>query len=250
MGELEWAGGVFHHEDSITSRFVSNDILQGLTYPCVPFASEVRVVVDVGANIGAASCFFARLYPHAVVHALEPSPEPFALCTRNVADFPNVRAEQIALHAYDGTADLYPVTEDSITASLYPPAEPVGDPISVSVRAAGSWARERSVERLDILKIDTEGGEVAILESFGQLIDTVRVLYVEYHSDDDRRIIDQMIAASHVIGFGAMTATSGEITYLNRSIMPTQSEMEAWVRRLFIEHRPSGSVSEEPALSP
>jgi FkbM family methyltransferase len=247
MGELEWAGGVFHHEDSITSRLVSKDILQGLTYPCVPFASDVRVVVDVGANIGAASCFFARLYPRAVVHALEPSPEPFALCTRNVADFSNVRAEQIALHAYDGTADLYPVTEDSITGSLYPRAKAGEDPINVPVRAAGSWARERSVERLDILKIDTEGCEVPILESFGQLIDTVRVLYVEYHSDDDRRIIDQMIAASHVLGFGAMTAKTGEVTYLNRSIIPTQSEMDAWVRQLFIEHRPSGSVSEKSA---
>jgi FkbM family methyltransferase len=239
MGELEWAGGVFHHEDSITSRFVSNDILQGLTYPYVPFVSDVRVVVDVGANIGAASCFFARLYPQAVVHALEPSPEPFALCMRNVADFPNVHAEQIGLHSYDGTADLFGADEDSSTASLYPQAKPGGDPISVSVRAAGSWAREQSVDRLDILKIDTEGCEVAILESFGPLIDTVRVLYVEYHSDDDRRVIDQMIATSHVLGFGAMTATTGEVTYLNRSIIPTQSKMEAWVRQLFIEHRPS-----------
>jgi FkbM family methyltransferase len=203
----------------------------------------------VGANIGAASCFFARLYPQAVVYALEPSPEPFALCTQNVADLANIRTEKIGLHAYDGIADLWQVSEDSNTASLYLRAKPVGDPINVCVRAAGSWARERSVERIDILKIDTEGCEVAILESFGHLIDTVQVLYVEYNSDNDRRIIDQMIAGSHVLGFGTMLATTGEVTYLNRSIIPPRPALEAWVGELFIEHRPSGPSARSPRLA-
>jgi hypothetical protein len=41
-------------------------------YPCLPFVDDVQVVFDVGAHDGVASVHFARHYPEAVIHTLEP----------------------------------------------------------------------------------------------------------------------------------------------------------------------------------
>jgi FkbM family methyltransferase len=51
---------------------------------------KTPVIVDCGANIGYASIWFARRYPQAIVHAIEPEPGNFALLSRNVAAYANV----------------------------------------------------------------------------------------------------------------------------------------------------------------
>ena len=38
---------------------VANDIFAGTTYPNVPFVSGVKTVLDIGANVGAASLYLA-----------------------------------------------------------------------------------------------------------------------------------------------------------------------------------------------
>ena len=44
---------------------IANDIFAGITYPIVPFVEGVKTIVDIGANVGAASIYFATAYPDA-----------------------------------------------------------------------------------------------------------------------------------------------------------------------------------------
>ena len=48
--------------------------------------------------------------------------------------------------------------------------------------------------RISILKIDTEGCEIPILSDLHDWLDRIDAIYVEYHCEDDRRAIDQMLA--------------------------------------------------------
>ena len=41
-------------------------------------------MVDIGANIGAVTLFFARMYPSLSVHAYEPNPSAFEMLCRNI----------------------------------------------------------------------------------------------------------------------------------------------------------------------
>ena len=90
---------------------------------------------------------------------------------------------------------------------------------------ASQFLSERGIEGIDILKIDTEGCEVPILQSLGRYLPEVKVLYIEYHSERDRRIIDAMLAETHVLWKGQVRfAYRGEFCYLRRDLVPDQAE--------------------------
>jgi Methyltransferase FkbM domain len=60
----------------------------------------------------------------------------------------------------------------------------------------------RAGGRRDILKIDTEGCERAILSSLKTRLPTIQVIYVEYHSNDDRIWIDAPLSPTHILSRG------------------------------------------------
>jgi hypothetical protein len=60
---------------------------------------------------------------------------------------------------------------------------------------------------------------VAVLHSLLPLIPTVKVLYVEYESRQDRRTIDALLAPTHELYFSMMMALDqGECVYLHRDL--------------------------------
>ena len=61
---------------------IANDIFAGVTYPIIPLVSGVKTVVDVGANVGAASVYFATAYPDARSMPLSRGALPCCCCAR------------------------------------------------------------------------------------------------------------------------------------------------------------------------
>ena len=213
-GEIE-----FECPDSFASRWTCAPILQGRTYPVLPFVDDVRVVFDVGANCGAASVHFARHHPEAEVHAFEPGREARSYLERNVASYPNVRVHPIGLHSSDHLARLYRAVDDDLgQASVLRRAVNVDESEPVELRAAGPWAAERGIERIDVLKVDVEGCELEVLESLAGLLPTVKVLYVEYDSRHTRKALGRLLDATHDLYTGTMLLDQGECTYLRADL--------------------------------
>ena len=84
------------------------------------------------------------------------------------------------------------------------------------MRAAGAWAAEHGIERIDVLKVDVE---VEVLESLADLLPTVKVLYVEYGSREIRRDIARLVDPTHELYDGVMYLDQGECVYLNRELV-------------------------------
>ena len=97
---------------------IANDIFAGITYPIVPLVSGVRTVVDIGANVGAASVYFAMAYPDAQVYALEPASAPLSLLGQNVASLRKVKVFPFGLHSSEETLTLFHGKKDSVESSL------------------------------------------------------------------------------------------------------------------------------------
>lgn len=207
----------FECEDTIASAWVTRGVLAGTTYPVLPFVDDVEVVLDAGANCGAASVYFAHHYPDARIHSCEPGSHQRAFLERNVARHPGITVHPIGLHDHDGELPLYQGLDDSGSSSLIPGEWNADEPTeTVTVRAAGPWAAELGLDRLDIVKLDVEGCEVPVLESLAPLLPTVQVLYVEYDSRDARRAIDTLLAPTHELYVGKVLLDQGELVYLSR----------------------------------
>ncbi len=144
---------------------IADEILSGRTYPHVHFVNDIRTIVDVGANVGAATVFFAAHYPHVKIFACEPATPPFSLLRQNVALFSNVLTFQVALYSCDKKIALYPGHNDSVESSIALSDRTIAKPEQVQLRCAEDFIVAQGLNAIDILKVDTEGCEVHILRS-------------------------------------------------------------------------------------
>jgi FkbM family methyltransferase len=145
VGELERSGGLYQR-----------DLVALLRRRLPPDG----VVVDGGAHIGVLTVLLARLCPQGHVYAFEPVPENHAHLRANLAanGIGNVTAERTALFRDDGELTL---TFDE----SYPGGSHVGDgKCRVASARLDTWARAQGLDRLDLVKLDVEGVEPAVLD--------------------------------------------------------------------------------------
>ena len=145
---------------------VANSIFAGATYPTISFVSDVKTIVDIGANVGAASVYFAIAYPDAKVYAFEPGSAPCSLLQQNVEPLRNVTVFPFGLHSREQTRVLISGQERQrgIVPVFQPPA-PAARGEEIRLVCAPDFLAAHGVNRIDVLKIDTEGCEVPILRS-------------------------------------------------------------------------------------
>lgn len=222
----------FECPDSVASRWTNVPILEGRTYPFLPFVDDVRIVFDVGANCGAASVHFARHHPAATIHAFEPGREARSYLERNVVALPNVRVHPFGLYTEDRQARLYRGDDDLGKASVTRRDVNLDESEPVELRAGGAWAAAQGIRRIDILKVDVEGCEVEVLASLVGLLPTVKVLFVEYSSRHDRKVLGRLLDATHELYIGKQFLDQGECAYLRADLAELDAATEQ-LRRAF-----------------
>lgn len=136
---------------------------------------SVPVIVDAGANIGAASLWFARAYREAIVIAVEPESGNFNLLRDNVAAIPKIRPMQAAI---GGTSGFVRVSKPPhCSAGCRTERAEDGVPMLTIAEAAALVENGR----LFIVKIDIEGAEKDVFEHDAAWIDDAQTIIVEPH---------------------------------------------------------------------
>lgn len=161
---------------------------------------SINTVIDVGANEGqfAASC--REAFPNATIYSFEPLPAAFAMLRRNQGS--SERAFNSAVGESVGEAKLY--TQELTTTSSLVPRSACESVVTVPITTLEEICRAEEIERVDLLKIDTEGFEMPVLRGAKGLLASRRVgaVYVEvgFREGDDHHtpfITVQEHLASH-----------------------------------------------------
>ncbi|SHI37872.1 methyltransferase, FkbM family [Roseomonas rosea] len=136
---------------------------------------EVRLVVDLGANVGLSALWFLNQFPACRVLAFEPHPSHAAQARRNWA-LGGVAERVELVEAGAGTRTRMAVLSDRGSGSTVA-AE--GDGLSIEIRDAFPHLTGRPI---DLMKIDMEGGEYELLADprFAGL--DVRAIVMEWHA--------------------------------------------------------------------
>lgn len=140
-----------------------------------------NVILDAGANIGAATVFFANRYPKAMILAIEPEESNYALLARNVALYPNVFPFRAALWNCNGEISVSEAGSDYGTSGNW--AFVTHDvPGGNRVRAVtlDALMHETGVKSIDLAKIDIEGAEQELFQNT-EWLSGVRCLMIETH---------------------------------------------------------------------
>jgi FkbM family methyltransferase len=145
------------------------------------------VVIDVGGFIGDFSLYAVKRLNASRVIVCEPSPRNWALLLKNIANNGyEGRIEAVNKAVTDGGDAMMNIDapdECQCMVSAYCPSE---QPLSaVPGISLGQLLKDHAVEDVDLLKIDCEGGEYAILESTpADVFSRIRNIVFEYHQID------------------------------------------------------------------
>lgn len=130
---------------------------------------EGSIVIDAGANIGIYSQFFSKCVgPDGAVHAFEPEPGNFGHLRAALADFPNVRVNQLAVSDKTGESVLYISDNLNVDHRAYPTEGEARRTLSIRTTTLDDYFKPG--ERVDLIKMDIQGYELHALRGAKRVV--------------------------------------------------------------------------------
>jgi FkbM family methyltransferase len=197
---LEFRGQrvIFTYPDAGNMAALLQRIFSSTEYPILALPGYMpNVIFDIGANVGATAIYFSMVYPKAQIKCYEPSPQNFEFLTRNTDSFALIEKFCFGLAEAEGQAQLFFGNSQAMQNSVFCSIETTTTSETVHLRSASMELR--FLEAGTILKLDTEGCELAVLEAIKTKLPLVDMIYVEYHSEEDRRAIELLVATDFVL---------------------------------------------------
>lgn len=161
--------------------------------------NQIQTIVDVGAND---SAYGAQEFPHATIYAFEPHPLSYERLKKNAST--NVHPIHAAVGSENTKTTLWDFAEDAPLKATQPTSQLAslhksvitqlhGQPATgypVQVMTLDSFAQKQHIDRIDLLKIDAEGNELAVLKGAHKLIAQHRISIIQFE-------FNEMMAYSH-----------------------------------------------------
>lgn len=176
-------------------------------------ASQIRYILDAGANIGLTTLHLKRHYSGAEVICLEPDADNFASLARNINlnSLLNVHPMKAGLWKVEQLLEVKSDTETGAEWTFYLEESSPENPGAIQGYSIVDLLKKHNWPHLDILKIDIEGAERYIFEDpikSAAFLGLVRFISLEIHDQFNIRgkIMDQLEAN----GFECFD--SGELT--------------------------------------
>ncbi|MCA1703376.1 MAG: FkbM family methyltransferase [Actinobacteria bacterium] len=170
----------------------------------VAHLSAGDVFYDVGANLGFFSLLGARMVgPGGAIHAFEPVAENTAALRRSAQHngFDSITVHELAVADESGPRKLL-LLDDASWARL-DGGKPLKEPTterSVDAVALDDLVADGSAAPPTVVKIDVEGGEVAVLRGMTQILERYRpTLILELHGSQAAPVPELLKAAGYVL---------------------------------------------------
>jgi FkbM family methyltransferase len=139
---------------------------------------QPRIVFDVGGHHGETAGPFSRSFPAARILSFEPVHDNFAVLSERARAWPNVECHQLAFGNRTEKVSIV-LQSDSQTHTLKAHAGTSPDPgqrcETVNVTTLDEFTAGRQIAGIDLLKIDTEGHELAVFDGARRLLDRHRI---------------------------------------------------------------------------
>jgi FkbM family methyltransferase len=144
----------------------------------------VQTILDLGAHHGAITLRYSRLFPGAIIHSFEPYPESYYYLQQRADGNDRIKPQQMAVTDRIGTVD-FNISSSSQTNSLLDwqvEGRAYTSVVKVESTTLDAYCERAAIEKIDILKLDIEGSEIAALRGARNLLEEgrVKLIYLEW----------------------------------------------------------------------
>jgi FkbM family methyltransferase len=151
-------------------------------YAGILAGGEVPLILDLGANIGLASLYFAKNWPQARITALEPEKRNFDLLSANTRGIPSIQPILAAIASRDGNASIANPNAEAWAFQTKLATNESPDTVkALSVPTLIARARESGPCVPFIAKIDIEGFEENLFSENTEWVEQFAVVIIELH---------------------------------------------------------------------
>ncbi len=181
---------------------------------------DLKLIFDVGANLGQTALKFASDFPNAKIYSFEPVASTYRKLVENTRQNSSVSAfpiafgdknEKVEISIFDEKdSGLNSLVDVNMNRSESSKKE------TITVRTIDDFVTENKIEKIDLLKIDTEGFEINVLNGATKSMETgkIKMIYVEVGLDNklnNRHLyfadIQQYLSARNFVFFGLYEIT-------------------------------------------
>jgi FkbM family methyltransferase len=184
--QLRFGDGVpFCYRPGTTDLLVLEQVFVDGEYDIEPIPPEsIEYIVDLGSNIGVTAMLWAQRYPFARIALVEPDPDNFKLLQRNTASFRDrVCLINAAVSNTRGQTSFFR-SEREYGHSILKTDDCLSE-IKVKTLTVADVLKEAGFPRVDLLKMDIEGGETIVMPTIGTWGVVPRYLVAELHPPYD-----------------------------------------------------------------
>ena len=156
------------------------------------WGAPAGTIFDVGANVGQTASAVRTRFSEARILSFEPHPRTYARLREQVESL-GVETHDFAFGSAtrDGVLYEYRFSELNSTVENAPYAVRFGETAStvpIRIRTVDDFCSEAGIESIDVLKIDTEGGDLQVLHGARAMLAAQRVgfVYTEFNDVFER----------------------------------------------------------------
>lgn len=150
---------------------------------------SVERILDLGANIGCSTLYFHEQFPNAKIVAVEASKSNYLVLEKNLEFNKNITPIHAAINDKEGLVQIVD-TEFAYNSKIS--ANP-NEGYEVKAITVDKIMSQENWTSIDLLKIDIEGAEKALLQNNNSWLQHVKCIIMEIHEpftiDDVARIV-------------------------------------------------------------
>jgi FkbM family methyltransferase len=187
--------------------------------------SEVKTVLDIGANIGNFTILSHKLFPKAKIFSFEPIPFTFSILEKNIGKQKNIKIFNKAVGEKTGS-QLMSFDEDSSGLSRFS-----NKGTEVKVTSLDDFIKEEKISTIDLLKIDTETFESYVLKGATKSLAKTKFICIEITLESNPNYTISSLFSLlkgegydfQIVSFRNASGTSeGEISWMDALLINTE----------------------------
>jgi len=151
-------------------------------YRLLPHDENI-LIFDIGANVGDMTIKFRDMYPLSTIHCFEPTPEAFKKLRWRFKEDAQVKLNNVAVSDANGTKKFFVNEEYNKVNSLLQRNQElskyyrydVKKHIEVKTIALGPYCNANKIQKVNLLKLDIQGGEIYALKGAVEILKRKKV---------------------------------------------------------------------------